>query len=261
MPRRTLAESAGWSLPEDPEPSDPEIAAEERENRWQRDQLGQDRLEATGADRWYHEMGRAMRRSLTVDAREVIRERRRGMSVAQRAIDELGRYAHGPNGVSDRNRNMPPVEQQPQFDATERNELRYMEQRRLTNAPVRWERVDVRVIHAPDGDLLASWIIQSSGNAVLDNAVMQAVRQGAVHMTPPPQPVVGTRLNIASEWRFEIGDVATFLTESGCVTNPEGGVDCAALGRGLVRTRVKLLKVEDAQHVPHSRRGRGPRRR
>jgi outer membrane biosynthesis protein TonB len=252
MPLRTLAESAGWTFPEEPEPSDPEQRIEARENQWLRDQLGQDQREATGADRWYHEMGRQMRSKLQIDARESIRERRRGMTALQRLVDELGRYAHGPEGVTDRNRAMPPVESEVSpmggLEGAEANERRYLVQRRLTNAPVRWDRVDVRLVHAPDGDLLASWITRSSGNAYLDQAVLQAVHEGAADLRPPPQPVVGRRLNIVSEWRFEIGDVATFLTESGCVMNPEGGVDCAALGRGLVRTRVTLLRVVDDQH-------------
>jgi len=252
MPRRTLAESAGWTFPAEPEPSDPEARIEARENQWLRDQLGQDRQEAGNADRWYHEMGRRMRQKLTVDARESLRERRRGMSPLQRVADELNRYAHGPDGVTDRNPNMPPVEgdvpQMGGMEGYERAQRRYTVQRRLTNAPVRWDRVDVRLVHAPDGDLLASWITRSSGNDYLDQAVMQAVREGAADLRPPPQAVVGRRLNIVSEWRFEIGDVATFLTEAGCVMKPEGGVDCAALGRGLVRTRVTLLKIVDDQH-------------
>jgi len=275
MPLRTLAESAGWTFPEEPEPSDPEARIEARENQWLRDQLGQDQRDAGNADRWYHEMGRRMRSKLQIDARESIRERRRGMTALQRLYDELGRYAHGPNGVTDRNRAMPPTEgdvpQMGGLEGSEANERRYMTQRRLTNAPVRWDRVDVRLVHAPDGDLLASWITRSSGNDYLDQAVLQAVRDGAAELRPPPQPVVGRRLNIVSEWRFEIGDVATFLTEAGCVMNPEGGVDCATLGRGLVRTRVKLLRVVDAQHPDprqtsglrrdHEVRARGPRLR
>lgn len=252
MPLRTLAESAGWTFPEEPEPSDPERRIEAREDQWLRDQLGQDRQEAGNADRWYHEMGRRMRQKLVVDARESLRERRRGMTPLQRIADELNRYAHGPEGVTDRNPNMPPVEGDvPQMggaEGYERAQRRYIVQRRLTNAPVRWDRVDVRLVHAPDGDLLASWITQSSGNDYLDQAVLQAVREGAADLRPPPQAVVGRRLNIVSEWRFEIGDVATFLTEAGCVMKPEGGVDCAALGRGIVRTRVTLLKIVDAQH-------------
>ncbi len=264
MPRLTLAESAGWTFPEAPEPSDPERRIEARENRWLRDQLGQDAREAGNADRWYHRMGRRMRSKLQIDARESLQERRRGMTALQRLADELGRYAHGPDGVTDRNRAMPPTEGEvPQMgglEGAEANERRYMVQRRLTNAPVRWDRVDVRLVHAPDGDLLASWITRSSGNDYLDQAVLQAVRDGAAELRPPPQAVVGRRLNIVSEWRFEIGDVATFLTESGCVMNPEGGVDCAALGRGLVRTRVTLLRVVDAQHPdPQQTSGLRPR--
>ncbi len=80
-----------------------------------------------GADDWYHQMSQEMRRSLRVDSREVTQERRRGMNVLQRAVDEFGRYASGPSAPGTvAGQAMP--ETMRQFDNAERANLERMEQ-------------------------------------------------------------------------------------------------------------------------------------
>jgi len=81
--------------------------------------------------------------------------------------------------------------------------------------------------------------------------------------------VVGERQAIRSDWAFEMGDVATpiiCMTSSGptagvsCVDDPVQGLMCAFAGRGIVRTRVRLLAVVDAAHLTSEER-RSARRR
>ena len=90
-------------------------------------------------------------------------------------------------------------------------------------------------------------------------------------LLPPPENVVGERQAIRSDWAFEMGDVATPIlcfTPAGptmdvsCVDDPIQGLMCAVAGRGIIRTRVRLLAVVDATHLtPEERRAARRRER
>ncbi len=262
FPRVTLAETVGWIVVPEPAPDSPEEIGERWVDRMIWEHAMRDSLEHVGADGWYDQVGNAVRRSLQVDMRAAIRERRRGMTVLQRLGDELGRYASGPSApqggpatptpeLRDRTPNAP--EQLWHDQLAEHNNLR--------NAPVQWHRVEVRLVQAPDGELLAVWVTRSSHNSVLDRAVLTAIRVGLTRVPPPPREIVGGRRAIASEWAVEIGDVATYINQAGCAIRPEGGLDCAGLGRGIVRSRVRLLRVLDEQHPSFEEARRGGRSR
>ena len=64
-----------------------------------------------------------------------------------------------------------------------------------------------------------------------------------------PEDVRGARPTFVSEWRFEVGDVATRWNQIGGVEDPVSGeMQLGALGRGVARTSVLLLRVVDAEH-------------
>lgn len=247
FPHTTMAESVGWILEEEPAPSDPVAEAEERLDRYFAEILGQDRMRHIGADGWYYELGRAARRNMQIDIRAVHRERRRAMNPVQVVIDELGRYASGPSAPQDV-AGQPTPEMRNPGDQREQAMDQYMDQMNLLNAPVQWTSLELRLTQSPEGEVLAIWITRSSDNAVLDREVMRGFRRGAARTPPPPLPIHEGRNAIVSEWRIEIGDVATYLNQAGCVIDPESGVQCAAGGRGIVRIRVQLLRVVDAQN-------------
>ncbi|MEM9069102.1 MAG: TonB C-terminal domain-containing protein [Myxococcota bacterium] len=259
LPRVTLAETVGWILVPEPEPSDPEELGERYVDRMIWEHAMQDQLAHIGADGWYHQLGHAVRRSLQVDMNEAISERREGMNVVERFVDELGRFAPGPSAPQ----GAPGPETAEQRNPQNPNEQwheQLAEHMNLRNAPVTWHRVDVRVTQAPDGELLALWVIRSSGSSVIDRAVLAAVREGTPRVPPPPQEIVGNRRAIMSEWAVEVGDVATYWTQAGCVMDPEGGAQCAAGGRGITRSRLRLLRVLDEEH-PSFEEDRRDRRR
>jgi len=242
MPRLTLAESVGWIFEPAPRPSDPEQIAEDRTQRYFDDVVHRDQLRAGLVDGWYFEVARAVRESIDVDANEIIQERRRGMNGVQRLWDELRRYGRGPGRPID----VPGTERtdsQHHFDDLEQANLERMDQENCLNAAVNWYLAHVRITQAPDGELQAAWIVRSSGNAVVDRAALRAVREGVPRVGPPPELVVGERNAIVSEWSVDIGEVATQWNQL-CMVGGLGGV----LGRGIVRTRLRLLRVIDAQH-------------
>jgi hypothetical protein len=116
--------------------------------------------------------------------------------------------------------------------------------------------------------------MRSSGMRALDEAAVTAVREGSVSLPAPPARIVGRRASVRSDWAFELGDVATpYICWGGdetglqppsmelmCVDDPIHGVMCAGLGSGIIRTRLSLLRVVDAQHLPPAER-RAARRR
>jgi TonB family protein len=264
FPRAPMARAAGWMLAPEPAPSDREAQAEERLERYFDDVLNEDRMQAVGANGWYSEMQRAMRRAFDPNMREVERERRAPMNALGRLVDELRRYANGPEPPQD-NRGAPPPEVwNDHHDDVTQAALEMQDQMNLLNAPVTWYRVDIRVTQNPEGVVSAAWVIRSSGYTALDDAALRAVREGTVTLPPPPDRVVGTEQAIRSDWAFEAGDVATYWTTAGCVDDPvDGGYQCAAGGRGIVRTRIRLLRVVDAEHESFEarrlrRRGRPP---
>ncbi|GAB5547695.1 MAG: hypothetical protein SangKO_074550 [Sandaracinaceae bacterium] len=87
-----------------------------------------------------------------------------------------------------------------------------------------------------------------------------------MELRPPPEAVVGQRQAIRSDWAFELGDVHARIgcwTSEGptvqlsCVDDPVLGLMCSVLGVGIIRTRVRLLAVVDADHeTPEERRAR-----
>ncbi len=263
FPRTALARAAGWLLPKEPAPapSSAEDRGEEALDRYFDDTLEDDRLASGRADGWYGEAQQAMRRRFRVDGRELIRERRAGMTPLQRLTDELRRYARGNERPQDPQNAPPPDVLDGQYSAEDQAGLRYAEHVNLLNGPANWYRVDIRVVHSPEGVVQAAWVIRSSGYATLDRAALQAVRDGSLLLPPPPARLVGDRQAIASEWAFEAADVATYWGQMGCVDDPVGGgVTCTpGDGRGLVRTRVRLLRVVDAEHPTFEERRRDAR--
>ncbi|HJL20548.1 MAG TPA: TonB family protein, partial [Sandaracinaceae bacterium LLY-WYZ-13_1] len=214
--------------------------------------------------------GRAMRREFRPDRGEVESERRAGMTVLQEIFDELRRYAGGPERPQDvPGQPLPEQRTRLTTDPTDRRqavEQEFWDHCNPLNAPVTWYRTDVRVTHNPEGELSAAWVLRSSGIEALDEAALEAARSGSMDLRPPPGNVVGERQAIRSDWAFEMGDVATPIAcmtpeltpvvNVSCVEDPvHDEVQCAFLGRGIVRTRVRLLSVVDADHrTPEERR-------
>jgi TonB family protein len=117
------------------------------------------------------------------------------------------------------------------------------------HAPITWYRVEVQVRHARDGAILDVRVLRSSGMPSMDRAAIEGVREGARGVPPPPDDIRGSRPTFVSEWSFEVGDVATRWTQLAGVEDPvTGQVQAGALGRGVFRTSVVLLRVTDAEH-------------
>lgn len=248
MPRVTLAETVGWILVPEPEPSDPEERAERELDRRLAAHVMRDSLEHVGASGWYHHLGSEIRRELRIDSNEMISDERRGMNVLQRLAAELGRFANGPSAPQG-GAAAPTPEMRHPHDQVEQWHDNYQDLMNLRNAPVNWYRVEVRVTQAPDGELLAVWVIRSSGNRVVDRVALAAVRSGSTRVPPPPPEIIGERRAIVSEWAIEIGDVATYWGQVGCVMGGVDGQRCAnGTGRGIIRTRLQLLRVIDDEH-------------
>lgn len=256
MPLPSLGEAVGWILPEGPdEAQTDEERAQERLDRALGDVAERHRMAALGADPWYQTAGRAMQRAFRPDMRELERERRAPMSPLRRVVDELERYAQAPR--SSQQPRVPPAEMRlGRADHESLANDQMMAAHDLRNAPATWYRVDLRVTHGPEGQLQAVWILRSSGYHTLDEAALAAVRHRTVILEPPPPAVVGARQAIRSDWAFEAADVATYWNDAGCVDDPAGGLQCAAAGRGIVRTRIRLLRVLDEQHPPTKARPR-----
>lgn len=266
LPRLALAPAAGWLLPPEPTPDDREEEAEANLERYFDEQLMRDRIETGDVDGWYHGVGRSMRQEFRPDRGALERERRAGMTVLQEVWDELRRYASGPERPQDVPGQTLPEQRAEVRDPTDRRAARDQEMWDYCsplNAPVTWYTVVLRVTHDPEGELSAVWVHRSSGYRSLDEAALEAARAGAVTLPPPPN-VVGERQAIRSDWAFDLGDVATFINclvrtplgaEVACVDDPVLGTMCAFAGRGIIRTRVRLLRVVDATHfTPEERR-------
>jgi TonB family protein len=249
-PSVEMAEAAGWILRPDPEPSGREELAEEALDRYFHEELQQDRLSAVGAHGWYYTMMREMRRSFEPDMGEVEDTRRAPMNPIARVVDELGRYRNGPEPPQDPVGMPPPEVINSHLSAEEQAALQMADWYNLNNAPVTWYEVRVRVIQNPEGVVSAAWVTGSSGYPTLDRQALAAVTEGARRLPPPPPEVVGDRQAIQTDWAFEAGDVATYYGQAGCVDDPvHGGYQCAGpFGRGLVRTRIRLVGVVDAEN-------------
>lgn len=264
LPRGPLARAAGWFLDPEPAPGTREELAEAALDAWFGRELNGDRMSALGAAPWYSDVGRSMRRAFHPDLGELQRQRRAPMGTIARVVDELRRYAQAPGqpqgGPSAQ---MPPEQSAQAAGGTSdarglASALDDLDARNFLNAPVTWYGVEVRVVHNPEGEVSGAWVVRSSGYSSLDRAALDAVRSGVMALMPPPAEVVGARDAIRSDWLFEAGDVATRVTDAGCVDDPvHGGVQCAVLGHGIVRTRIRLLRVVDGTHrTPEEGRAR-----
>jgi len=264
LPRGPLARAAGWFLDPEPSPGTREERAEAELDYWLMREINADRMSALGAAPWYSDAGRAMRRAFRPDMAELTRQRRAPMGTIARVVDELKRYAQRPGQPQGgpHAQTAPEQSAQARSGTSDGRDLARafddLDARNFLNAPVTWYGVEVRVVHSPEGGVSAVWVVRSSGYSSLDRAALEAVRSGVIALSPPPADVVGTRDAIRSDWLFEAGDVATRVTDAGCVDDPvQGGVQCAALGHGLVRTRVRLLRVVDGTHeTPEEQRAR-----
>ena len=269
--RVAIARAAGWIIDPRPTPDDPEAAMEARLEEELDDQIMRDRIRAGDVGGWHHENGRAMLREFRPDPRAIARERQEGMNEFQRVVFFMRRYARGPERPQDvAGQPLPEMRQHESTDLTDRRwamEQELFDFMNPLNGAVSWLSVDVRVTHDPEGELLASWVLRSSGVRALDRAALEAARTGGVSRPEPPDEVVGERQAIRSDWRFWFGDVATLIgsiTPAGsptallsCVDAPEAYGDdptCSADGYGIVRTRIDLLRVVDATHLTPAER-------
>lgn len=249
LPRIPIARAAGWILPDEPPPETREERGREALDRHLRDELHRSTLEKLGAHPWYQGVARRLRKRFQPDMRRLQRERRASMTVLQQVMDELGRY--GPPETPVPQAAVRPLEL---LEGTLSREdvaaLRTAEAQNALHGHTTWYHVDVRVTYGPEGQVAAAWIEESSGYRTIDDAALAAARRGDI--PAPPAEVVGDRDAIQADWRLEVGDVATPWNQAGCVDDPvHGGLQCHALGRGVSRVRVRLLRVVDA--TPRSR--------
>jgi TonB family protein len=279
FPRDELSRAAGWELPPEPEPDAREEQAEANLDGLLDDEIHTDRLRAGNADAWYFELAREMRRTFRPDQQAVERGRRAGMAPWARVYDELRRHAAPPEPPMDLPGQPGPENRIGVRDPTNRGDpvLQWrerMDRCNALNSPVTWYRVDLRITHDRDGRLSAVWVIRSSGIRALDEAALRAVRQGSVSLPALPPRIAGSRSSVRSDWAFEMGDVATPIIcwggdETGlqpptmelmCVDDPDHGTMCAIGGRGIIRTRLRLLRIVDAQHPSREDRRTARRR-
>lgn len=259
FPEDTLGARAGWELRPEPAPSTLEEQSEEDLDRWMDDRLREDAVGAGDVDGWYYGLRQQMRRAFRPDRGAMERERRAGMGPAEVVVDELGRYAQPPQ------RPMDPAGVAPStlFSRSREDEAVQdaFDQRSPLHAPITWHRMELRVTHAPDGSVVAVHVTRPSGMPSMDRAAVEAVRTAAAGVAPPPPSVRGERPTFVSEWAFEVGDVATQIGVVAGVDDPvEGGTQGAALGRGVIRTSITLLRVTDAAHPSFEERAAERRR-
>ncbi|MDW8363154.1 MAG: energy transducer TonB [Myxococcales bacterium] len=247
LPPLLLAQIAGWILPPEPEPDDPQTRARRALEQWLHDRLEADRIATVGVDGWYHVVARTIRSQHRPDVQAARRERRLGMSDWERLLDDLRTHSVPPEvppGPA------PPPEEMTglgaRLDAAERAQARFEEQTGLLASGPRWHATEVRAIYDPEGDLAAAWVERSSGSDVLDEAALEAVRAVDGTAGPPPARVVADRHAISALWRIEAGEVPVRWGRAGCVDDPvRGGWQCAGPGGALVRSRVRLIAVDD----------------
>lgn len=264
FPRDALGSAVGWEIAREPqpEPSTDEEGSEEALDRWIDDRVREDRIGAGAVDGWYYAMRQRMRAAFRPDRGAMERERRAGMDPVQWGVDELSRYA------APRQSTMDPAGVSPStiFARSREDEAVQdgFDQRSPLYAPITWYRVELRVVQTRDGRVASVRVTRSSGMRSMDDAAVAAIREGTVSLPPPPESVLGERSSIASEWAFEVGDVATQVGVLGGVDGATGesgeGPQVAALGRGVIRTSVVLLDVADAQHPTSEERATARRR-
>jgi TonB family protein len=246
FPRDVLGGAAGWQLAPEPAPDDErgEIDLE----RYIHQRIEDDRVGAGIVDAWYYTLRHAMRRDFQPDIHAFLRDRQAGMDLVERGLDELGRHAARPQQPMDP-RGMSP---QSLFARSREDEMIQdgFDQRSPLYAPITWHRAEVRITHSRTGEVAAVHVTRSSGSRVLDEAMVDAVRSGALAVPRPPEAVIAGRGSFVSEWAFELGDVASRAGGASVMDAPtgEGDPQAGLLGRGIMRTSVSLLRVIDAEH-------------
>lgn len=239
-------------------PVDETELAVRRAEDWLADGQRRDAIHHGVVDGWYTEVGRSMRSGFHPDLVAITDERRRGMSLPEIALDELARYGppeapRGPSSVYTPEMAAPHPEDPSEVAAMQQFEIQSM-----LNAHTRWQRVEVHVVQDRTGHVVSATVTHSSDSHTLDAAALEAITSAAI-ARPPPEGVLGERQTIDSDWSFWCGEVVPYIGQAGCTEGPDGqGLQCSALGRPLLRTRVVLLDVHDAEHEraerPHPHR-------
>ena len=255
-PSLAPAEVAAQSSRADaPGPIDATAEAIRGTEQWLVDGQRRDAIRHGVVSGYYAELGRSMRAEFHPDLVAIEAERRRGMSLPELALDELERYGppEAPRG--------PASAYTPEMRTTTAEDAQVQQQfeiQSMLNAHTRWTRVEVHVLQDRTGHVLSATITHGSDSHTLDAAALAAVSTAAVAQPPPPG-VLGERQTIESDWSFWAGEVVPYVGQAGCMEDQAGqGLQCTALGRPLLRTRVVLLDVHDAEHDPSGREG--PRR-
>lgn len=231
-----------------PEPVDATAEAVQSAEDWLADGQRRDAIRHGVVSGYYAEVGRAMRASFHPDLTAIESERRSGMSIPEIVLDELARYGpaeapRGPAAVYTPEMAAPHPE-----DPGEVAAMQNFEHQSLLNAHTRWQRVEVHVIQDRAGHVLSATVTHSSDSHTLDAAALAAITEAAIAQTPPTS-VLGERQTIDSDWSFWCGEVVPYIGQMGCMEGPDGqGLQCTGLGRPLLRTRVMLLDVHDAEH-------------
>ncbi|MDQ3036596.1 MAG: energy transducer TonB, partial [Myxococcota bacterium] len=242
-----LGPAVGWELRSAPRAGSLEESSEEDLDRWMDDRLREQQIGAGAVDGWYYAMRDSMRSSFRPDRGAMEAERRAGMNPLEIAADELGRYAQPPQRPIDPGGHAP----QTIFSRSREDEMAQdrFDERNPLHAPITWYRVELRVVHDRHGRVATVHVTRSSGMRSMDRAAIDAIRGGTVRLPLPPPSVVGARDTITTEWAFQVGDVATRIDTLAAVEDPDGeGMQVGALGRGVVRTSIQLLRVIDAAH-------------
>lgn len=215
---------------------------------WLADGQRRDAIHHGLVDGYYAELGQSMRSQFHPDLVAMESERRQGMSLPEIALDELARYGppeapRGPASVYTPEMAAPHPEDPSEVQAMQQFEIQSM-----LNAHTRWTRVEVHVVQDREGHVLSSAVTHGSDSHTLDAAALAAITAAAV-AHPPPATVLGERQTIDSDWSFWAGEVVPYIGQAGCMEGTDGqGLQCTALGRPLLRTRVVLLDVHDAEH-------------
>ncbi len=257
-PDRVLSTLPG-ALVDDSGPVDDRQRAVHQAEDWLTDGQRRDAIAHGAVAPYYRALERSLRHGFHPDLVAITTERRASMTPLQIVADELMRYGppEAPRDVRGtptpemRGRTAEDVQQLNQFDTFS-----------LLNAHTRWQRVDVHVEQDREGVVTRATVTHSSDSRLLDRAALEAVREAATEH--PPEEVLGTRTAITSDWAFWAGEVVPFVgamtpgggatTGISCMEGPEGeGIQCTGLGRPLLRTRVELLDVHDAEHEPRDR--------
>jgi TonB family protein len=258
MPDEVLSSIAGAER-DDVGPVDDAQRAIHQAEDWLVDGQRRDAIQHGVVAPYYREVERTLRHGFHPDLAAIAAERRASQTPIQIIADELMRY--GPPEAPHDARGTPTPELRGRTPE-EIQALNAFDTYSLLNAHTRWQRVEVHVEQDREGAVTRATVTHSSDSRLLDEAALVAVREAA--LAHPPEDLLGTRTAITSDWAFWAGEVVPFIgamTPGGgatgglsCMDGPEGeGMQCTALGRPLLRTRVELLDVHDAAHERRDR--------